>query len=151
MDLAFLVDVKILKSDAFQIAVPLASAGLGVWMKSETRHSEKQPFTKQDFAIGIGLIQTACISSLTLATQKAIQLEEIVSKGAPKDPGADPLSKIMTASALFVGLLFFLFGMASMVRRIGWKDKDEMHLVRGIGIPFAAGVFCIYAVIRATQ
>jgi hypothetical protein len=154
MDLSYLTDISFFKSEAFRLLVPLASAALGVWIKSEMRHPEKQTFKKEDFAVGIQLIQTACLSFLTLMTQKAVQLHSMLAtQSAIADTsGADKLSSFLAFSSVrLASMLIFLFGMTSLVRRKGWKNKDEMKVTAGIAIPIAAGILCLYTVIREAQ
>ncbi len=150
-------DVSFLRSEAFRLLVPLISAALGVWIKSDMRHPEKQMFKKEDFAIGVQLIQTACLSFLMLMTQKAIQLHTLITAtttaSMPKvPPDAEKLSTFLAFSTVRLAfMLVFLFGITSMVRRTGWKNKDEMKVTPGIAVPIAAGIICLYTVIREAQ
>jgi hypothetical protein len=154
MDLSFFSDIRFFKGGAFRLIVALASAALGVWIKSEMRHPDKQKFKWEDFAVGIQLMQTACVSFLTLMTQKAVQLNTVVTANlaAPNGPtDAQRLSTFLAFSSVQLAfMLIFLFGITSMVRRKGWKTPNEMN-VKGIAIPFAAGLICLYAVIQEAQ
>ena len=117
------------------------------------RHPEKQAFRKEDFAVGVQLIQTACLSFLLLVTQKAVQLHSKIT-AEPPTPKHDlaPVANFLAFSALRLAfMLFVLFGMTSFVRRKGWKNKDEMEVLQGIALPIAAGIFCLYTVIGAAQ
>lgn len=143
-------DVVFLRSEYFRIGVPLFSAALGIWIRSEMRHPKKQKITKEDVAVGIDLIQASFISFLMLATDKALRLYDQILT-AHSDAGLDAdLSRFLTSSALrLTFLLLLLFGMSSFVRRTGWKNEDEIKLIRGILVPIGAGVLCLYAVVGA--
>src|ERR1700722_4830534 len=122
MDLSFLTDIRFFKSQAFGLLVPVSSTAISVWIKSEMRHPEDGRFKKEDFAVGIQLIQTACLSFLTLMTQKAVQLHSVIT--APAAAGttfsvtADQLSTFLAFSSLRLAfMLLVLFGITSLVRR----------------------------------
>jgi hypothetical protein len=76
-----------------------------------------------------------------------------VKSAALNDQGvAEKLSTFLAFSALqLASMLIFLFGITSIVRRKGWKTPTEMDLKAGIALPFAAGVVCLYVVIREAQ
>jgi len=77
------------------------------------------------------LIQTACLSFLTLMTQKAIQLHTLITATASVSSGPADAEKLSTflafSSFRLVFMLILLFGVTSMVRRTGWKNKNEMN------------------------
>jgi hypothetical protein len=156
MDWGQIQGVNFLRSETFRIAVPVVSAAVGIWIKSETRHPEKQMIRKEDFAVGVPLIQTACVSFLTVATQKALQLHLMISNQAAsvafKPPDAAELSAFVTMSGLRLAfMLLILFGMTSVVRRYGWKTKDDIRVLQGITLPIAIGIICLYAVLKVAQ
>jgi hypothetical protein len=146
-----------LASDYFRIVVVFSSAALGVWMKSEARHHEKQDITMEDLAVGVPLIQTAAISFLLLATRRAIQLHNalIVTNTNSLNANSaslEQLSSFMMSSGLeLVSLMLLLFGTASLMRRYGWADKDNIKIPFGLAVPIAVGIVCLYAVMRSGQ
>jgi hypothetical protein len=152
--------VYLLTSETFRYgAFPLGSAALGIWMKCETRHTTKQNVSKEDFAVGIQLIQTACLTFLTLMTQSTLKLaaqQQTLSRLLPTAPGyaAAATQSAQRVSALvgYTWTLFFmcisLMGVAGVVRRWGWKDADNMNVLIGIAFPIAVGAVCLFAVMQ---
>lgn len=146
--LAQVQDVSLLRSDYFRVGVPLFSAALSIWIKTEMRHPQRMKITKEDLAVGIDLIQTSFISFLALATDKALRLYDQVLTLRSDPLLSANLAKFLTSSAVrLTALLLLLFGISSFVRRTGWRNQDDIKVWRGIVIPIVAGVLCLYAVI----
>jgi hypothetical protein len=152
--------VNLLASETFRYgAFPLGSAALGIWLKCETRHMTKQNVSKEDFAVGMQLIQTACLTFLTLMTQSTLKLAALQQSLIKLQPAApeyiatvSQAAQRVSALAGYTWTLFFMcismMGVAGVVRRWGWKDADHMNVFLGIALPIAVGVVCLFAVMQ---
>lgn len=140
--------LSIFRTNYFRVGVSLASAALGVWIRSESRHPTKMKMTKEDFAVGIDLIQTSLFAFVALITERGLRLYDELS-GQVYDPtNAMQLSKFLVTSgvqAAFFAIL--LAAMSSFVRRTGWRGPEDIKVLQGIAIPISVGVLCLYAVV----
>jgi hypothetical protein len=136
-----------LGSDYFNLAMTFLSAGIGIVIKAETRHHEKEKFEKEDLAVGASLILTACVSYVTLVTHKILRFHEVFvnQKVTPTDDSFQLMA--ISVFALFC-MLLLLGGTVVAVRRWGWQDEEKIK-IPAIIVPILIGMFCLFAVFRS--
>jgi hypothetical protein len=137
---------------------PLGSAVLGIAVKIATRNDQYSPFKKEDLAVGLDLIKTACLLFVVLTTERAFALQranQAISEtlaAAPIDTNqlarlqaqAADLSSSMSSAGWAVALFFLaLWSVSTVVRKWGWQSEVEMHPLVGIAMPLAIGVFAL--------
>ena len=138
--------IDFLSSPVFRFLLfPLGSAVLGVGIKYVTRNDNYAKFQKEDLAVGLELLLTACLMFLALTSDRSLQMASVnhdlatalASKDVPKAQElqikVSALSQELAASgwvllAMFVGL----WSVSTIVRKLGWASKDEMIIVSGI-------------------
>src|ERR1041384_464566 len=66
---------EFLVSPYFRFGIfPVGSAILGIAIKYVTRNDQYSSFAKEDLAIGLELMRTACLMFVVLTTDKALEL-----------------------------------------------------------------------------
>lgn len=159
---------SVLVSSYFRYLIfPIGSALLGILVKYATRNDQFAKFTKEDVAIGLDLMRTACLMFVLLTSDKAIallttnkQLQSVLS-GSPIDQvaatnlqtQAATLSSNIAWSGWLVALMFLgLWGVSTLVRKWGWKSPTEMNVIIGIAIPLGFGILTLVGVMaQATR
>lgn len=153
---------SLLASPFFLYAVfPLGSALLGIAVKHVTRNDQYAKFTKEDLAVGLDLMLTACLMYVLITTDRAVALRDAnaaLAKVVPGNPTAASaiadlqttsvrLSSQLTMSGWLIALFFLaLWSLSTVVRKWGWKSSTEMKPLVGIALPLAFGVMCLVLV-----
>lgn len=140
---------------------PLGSALLGVAVKHATRNDQYAKFAKEDLAVGLDLMLTACLMYVLLTTNRAVALRDAnaaIAKALSGNPATTSaiaelqatsllLSSQLTMSGWLIALFFLaLWSVSTVVRKWGWKSNTEMKPVVGIALPLAFGVLCLVLV-----
>lgn len=153
---------EFLTSSFFRYFVfPLCSAGLGIAFKAFSRNDQYPAFKKEDIAIGIQLMLTACLSFVVITSDRAFTLitknNDLakVLAGSTIDQAAavtlqrqaQELSNQIALSGWVIALLLVaLVSVSFLIRRWGWKSETEMNATMGIGIPLAIGILSLVVV-----
>jgi hypothetical protein len=151
-----------LSSTFFRYALfPFASVALGAWVKFVSRNDQYLRFKKEDIAVGLDLLRTACLMFVLLTTDHALALSSTNTalKNAvsmnPVDQVAAArlqgdvlrLSRKMTTSGWMILIMVLgLWGVSTMVRGWGWASETELKPLIGVGIPLGVGVLSLLVV-----
>jgi len=128
---------------------PLASAGLGVYVKYVTRNDQFAKFRKEDLAVGLDLLRIASLIYLLLTSDRAIALARLSAMplqtmGADADAlriQAAELSDSISMAGWGVALFIIaLWSVSTIVRKFGWESESELKPVMGIAVPLVFGV-----------
>jgi hypothetical protein len=140
---------------------PFGSTVLGVAVKWATRNDQYSSFAKEDFAVGLDLIRTAALMFVVLTSDRAISLQIAstrlarVSAKVPIDTAAlaDAQKQVamLAAHSAAAGwyIAFFvlaLWGVSTLVRKLGWKSASELRVIPGIAVPLGVGVLALVIV-----
>jgi hypothetical protein len=126
---------------------PIGSAFLLVWVRYVTRNDQYRKFIKEDFAVGLDLILTACLMYLLLTTERALALTRILSMKPIDEEQARLLSGVLAEAGWVILLMFLgLWGTSTIVRKWGWESESVMRSFVGIGIPLAVGLLYLFFV-----
>lgn len=153
---------QFLASPFFRYALfPFGSAVLGIAVKCVTRNDRYTAFRKEDMAVGLELMLTACLMFVVLTTDRALalidgnrQLANALGQ-TPIDPlkaaelqgRVQLLSGQLTLAGWVIALMFLaLWSVSTIVRKWGWKSEIEMNPLPGIAIPLAFGILTLVAV-----
>ena len=149
---------EFLNSLTFRYCIfPIGSVAIGVAVKFATRNDRYATFKKEDLAVGLDLIVTACLLFVVLTTDRAISLKQASTMLANKQLDTNTLNKLqsqsnklsghLTTSGWFIAAMFFgLWSISTVIRKWGWKSETEMTPVVGIALPLAVGVLALIGV-----
>ncbi|MDX6528133.1 MAG: hypothetical protein QOH41_423 [Blastocatellia bacterium] len=151
-----------LASPIFRYALfPVGSAILGVAVKCVTRNDRYASFRKEDMAVGLELMLTACLLFVVLTTDRALallqanrQLARVLAttpidstNAAALQAQVQLLSGRLALAGWMIALLFLgLWSVSTLVRKWGWKSETEMTPLIGIAIPLGFGILALIAV-----
>lgn len=157
---------EILTSSSFRYFLfPLGSAFLGVFVKHASRNDQYSKFRKEDLAVGLQLMLTACLMVVVVTTDRSVALvkantalTQILSSQPVNQSAAIELQKEvqhissqLTSAGWWITIMFFgLWSMCTIVRQWGWKSETEMTAIVGIALPLAFGILCLITVVAAT-
>jgi hypothetical protein len=140
---------------------PVASAILGIMVKYATRNDRYSKFQKEDLAIGLDLIRTACLMYILLSTDRAIALvslnDQVATLLAAPTPDiarasflhsqAEAIGSQISSAGWSTFLLFMtLWAVSTIVRKWGWKSNRELKPIPGIAIPLSLGILSLIMV-----
>lgn len=145
---------------------PLGSTALGIGIKYATKNDQFSGFSKEDLAVGLDLMRTATLMFVILTTDKAIalvkantELSRVLSslpinaeKAYELQGQAQNLSSQFAASGWLIALMVLaLWSVSTIVRKKGWKSKDEMTPFTGIALPLAFGILALAGVMAGAS
>ena len=160
--------VDFLTSAVFRYLIfPIGSATLGIAIKYVTRNDRYKSFQKEDLAVGLELMLTACLTFIALITDRAVSVANAnrnlaqLLQQTPIDITAVTklqaqvlglTNTLVTSGYVIAFMLLGLWGISTLVRKRGWKSDTEMYPVQGIAVPLAFGVLSLILVMAgATQ
>ena len=137
---------------------------LGVGIKYVTRNDTYGKFQKEDLAVGLELLLTACLMFLALTSDRSLQMASInddlaaalAKKDVPKaqelQSEVSALSQELAASGWVLLVMFLgLWSVSTLVRKLGWESKDAMKPILGIGLPLVVGILALIAVMASAS
>lgn len=151
----------------FRYAIfPTVSVLLGIAIKYATRNDRYASFRKEDLAVGLDLMLTACLLFIVLTSDWAIALTSASSDldGVLKATPIDTIKatvlqhhvSTLTAKLALSGwvitlMLLGLWSVSTIVRKWGWKSDTEMTPFIGIGLPLGTGVLFLVMVMTGAS
>ena len=137
-----------LDSATFKFFVlPLGTCLATVFVRAASRndtHSQRF-FRKEDFAIGLELNLIATFAFVTYCIAAARTLS---TTGLDK-PTADLLrQKLESAPMVILMLAIVLWGISTIVRRVGWKSEQQLTWFWGVLFPLFAGLLSLPTVLQ---
>lgn len=134
--------IEILSSTYFKyLVVPLLTTFLVIFIKSVSRNDRHKFLKKEDFAFGLEMGITAILlllgNSVTIA-QQTITDPTTLTKANEK--------LLMVGWAAPV-LIFGLWGISTIVRRLGWETDTELKVFWGIVFPNFFGLLILIYVV----
>jgi len=145
---------------------PIGSAVLGVGLKYTSRNDQYTPFRKEDLAVGLELVLTACLTYVVVTSDRAIalhkvnkELQQVLQKPPIDAAVASKLQSQITTLSQQVGMagwtIAFMFlglwGLSTVVRKWGWKSETEMTTGCGITLPLVFGVIALILVMAGAR
>jgi hypothetical protein len=134
---------------------PVGSAVLGIYVKYVSRNDQFSKFRKEDIAVGLELLRTACLMYVVLTTDRVIALartnealaDTLVAspidsaKAAILQSQAQALTNCITMAGWYTaGMFVALWGASTLIRKFGWKSETEMNAVFGVTTPLVLGI-----------
>ena len=139
---------------------PLFGAALGIFVKHATRNDQYAKFRKEDVAVGLDLLKTACLTLLVFATDKSAalvtsnnSLEAAITANVAnaqlavlQKANTALLRQVTDAWIIIVLMIIGLWSLSTLVRKLGWKNETEQHGMLGIAIPLSVGILSLVLV-----
>ena len=141
--------IEIFSSKLFRyLAVPLITTILGILIKSVSKKDDSIWFVKDDFAFGLNMSVAAILlflmNCVTIAEKSQVDSTFL---NQTKD-------FLINSSWIITGLTFGLWGISTIVRKLGWEKKTvgsaityDLKIFWGIIIPDAYGLITLIIVV----
>lgn len=127
----------LLGTDIFlQFGVPLITVALSIFVKYVSRNDRHSGFRKEDLAVGLDMSVTALLIFITGSAQIASSLPE-------KNPPPDLVQQLASVPWVLMGFLVGMWGISTIVRKVGWEDDDKLKPVWGIIVPGLFGLLTL--------
>ncbi len=124
-----------------QFCVPLIAVGATVFLKYVTRNDIYKAFRKEDLAVGLNISVTALIIFVTTGSKLAQDLAK-----TPQDPLL--ITKSMSVPWVLAALILGIWGISTLVRKLGWEADDKLHIFWGIIVPDVFGLLALLFVVN---
>lgn len=124
-----------------QFGVPLITVCLSIFVKYVTRNDRHSGFRKEDAAVGLDLAVTALLIFITGSAQLASNLPAT-------NPPPQIVDKLSTVPWILMSFLIGIWGISTIVRKLGWEDDDKLKIFWGIILPNIFGVFTLLFVVN---
>ena len=130
---------EIITSDWFQIVgVTVISTGLGIFVKYVSRNdSHTKTFKKEDVAIGLEMMITALILLITNSVNQFNKLNDSAIDETTKTTITNTEQIVPWILLVFI---VGLWGISTVIRKIGWEDEDNLKIWWGIVFPNIIGI-----------
>jgi len=119
-----------------QFGVPLVTVALSIFVKYVSRNDRHSGFRKEDLAVGLDMSVTALLIFITGSAHIANTL-----------PATDPPEVIVQQLAsvpwVLMGFLIGMWGISTLVRKLGWEDDDKLKVLWGIVVPGLFGLLTL--------
>lgn len=131
--------MKFLENPYFlQFGVPLITVGLSIFIKYVTRNDKYTGFKKEDLAVGLDLAVTALLIFITASTQLA--------KASSQSPKI--VEQLASVPWVLMAFLVGIWGISTVVRKLGWESDEKLKWGWGIIFPGAFGLFTLLFVVN---
>ena len=135
--------IEVLSSTYFKyLVVPLLTTFFVIFIKSVSRNDRHNTFLKkEDFAFGLEMGVTAILlllgNSVSMAQQTVL------------DPNTVSIvnEKLLLVGWIALVLIFGLWGVSTIVRRLGWQNETELKMFWGIIFPDIYGLIVLIYVV----
>ncbi|QUM89687.1 hypothetical protein HWV03_13185 [Moritella sp. 36] len=124
-----------------QFGVPLITVGLSIFIKYVTRNDRHPGFKKEDTAVGLDLAVTALLIFITGSAKLAGDLP-------PVNPPADIVEKLAAVPWILMAFILGIWGVSTLVRKLGWESDDKLKIFWGIIVPDIFGLSVLLFVVN---
>jgi hypothetical protein len=119
----------------------LITSLISIFVKYSSKNDIHKAFKKEDLAIGFEL-SIAAIFLLLMETSKLFVVYLKYERGASEVPNG-VYQKIIAMPFILLGMVFLLWILSTIVRKIGWNDEDDLSIGFGIILPNLIGVISL--------
>lgn len=127
--------------------VPLFIVGFNIFLKFVSRNDQHAAFKKEDLSVGLQIAVTAFILYITYAGTMAERIISLSKDATNPDLLNILRTRFMMVPWIITAFLLGLWGISTLVRKLGWKDQDNLTVFFGIVIPFIYGMLCLIFVV----
>lgn len=126
-----------LKNEMFlQFGVPLLTVALSIFVKYVSRNDLHTGFRKEDLAVGLDMAVTALLIFITGSAQIASKLPII-------DPPKETVDQLASVPWILMAFLIGMWGVSTVVRKLGWEKDDKLKIFWGIVVPGLFGLLTL--------
>lgn len=126
-----------LKDESFlQFGVPLLTVALSIFVKYVSRNDRHTGFRKEDLAVGLDMAVTALLIFITGSAQ-------IASSMPATNPPKEIVEQLASVPWVLMGFLVGMWGISTLVRKLGWEDDDKLKIFWGIVVPGLFGLLTL--------
>ena len=134
--------IEILSNTYFKyLVIPLVTTFLVIFVKSASKNDKQSFLEKEDFAFGLEMGITALL--LLLANSVNIAQQVIIDESYT----IVATEKLLSLAWIAPVLIFGLWGMSTIVRKLGWKNEKELKDFWGIILPNIFGLIILIYVV----
>ncbi len=134
--------IELLSNTYFKyLVIPLVTTFLVIFVKSASRNDKQAFLEKEDFAFGLEMGVTALL--LLLANSVNIA-QKVVTDDSIKIIATEKLLSMAWVAPI---LIFGLWGMSTIVRKLGWENEKELKIFFGIILPDIFGLLILIYVV----
>ena len=119
-----------------QFGVPLITVALSIFVKYVSRNDRHSGFRKEDLAVGLDMSVTALLIFITGSAQIASSLPT-------ENPPSDVVEQLASVPWVLMGFLIGMWGISTIVRKLGWEDDDKLKILWGIVVPGLFGLLTL--------
>jgi hypothetical protein len=116
--------------------VPLLTTGLSIFVKIVSRNDKFISFKKEDLAIGLETAVTALIILITGTVNDLLKLKQNTKSGK----SVVLPENILIIPWLLLIIVILLWGISTIIRKLGWKNENDMNKFWGIILPDILGL-----------
>ncbi|MEC8328695.1 MAG: hypothetical protein VX100_21795 [Pseudomonadota bacterium] len=129
--------MSFLKDQMFlQFGVPLLTVALTIFVKYVSRNDRHSGFRKEDLAVGLDMSVTALLIFITGSAH-------IASSMPSSNPPQDLVDQIASVPWILMGFVIGMWGISTLVRKLGWEDDDKLKIFWGIVVPGLFGLLTL--------
>lgn len=125
------------------LALPVLTVLSGIFIKWNARKEQWDPFSRDDFAVGLELMATSVLLMFSSITEQAIPATSASGGQVPAKTLDHILLQVVVAGAILVAIVIATF----VVRRWGWEKKGRRSLWWGLIVPDVLGVASLLTVL----
>ena len=124
-----------------QFCVPLIAVAVSVFLRYVTRNDAHNDFKKEDLAVGLDLSVSALLIFIAASSTLAQNLSRV-----PTDTNL--LSKSAGVPWILSAFILGIWGVSTLVRKLGWVGDDKLHIFWGIVVPDVFGLLVLLFVVN---
>ncbi len=124
-----------------QLCVPLIAVAVSIFLRYVTRNDVHKDFKKEDLAVGLDLSVTALLIFIAASSKLAQDLVK-----SPNE--ASLLTKAGGVPWILAAFILGIWGVSTLVRKLGWVDDDKLHVFWGIIVPDIFGLSVLLFVVN---
>jgi uncharacterized membrane protein YgcG len=98
-------------------------------------------FRKEDLAVGLDLAVTALLIFIASSAQIARSIESTPNT-------SEIIEKVATVPWIITAFLVGIWGVSTIVRKVGWENEDRLNIFWGIVVPDLFGIFTLIFVVN---
>ncbi len=124
-----------------QFCVPLIAVAVSIFLRYVTRNDTYKDFKKEDLAFGLELSISALLIFIVASSKVAQELSK-----APTD--VTLLAKSAGVPWILSAFILGIWGISTLVRKLGWASDDKLHVFWGIIVPDVFGLLVLLYVVN---
>lgn len=153
---------EFLSSNLFRFfIIPLGTVALSVFIRITSRNDRSSGYARNDVAVGLDIALIAMVTLITFTATTARSLASTTQSAELTPELTRELEdKLLAASYIIPSLLFGMWGVSTLIRKLGWEQLDQPQEAQpkqpqerltwlfGVIFPFLYGASCLVFVLQ---